>query len=33
MDGKGKVYYYNGNLYYEGGFLNGKYHGKGKNIL
>ena len=28
--GKGKEYYYNGNLKFEGDYLNGKKNGKGK---
>ena len=32
MNGKGKSYFDNGNLLYEGEYLNGIPNGKGKNI-
>ena len=31
-NGKGKVYYKNGNIKYDGGFVNDKYEGNGKYI-
>ena len=33
ITGKGKVFYENGNIYFEGEFLKSKRNGKGKNIM